>query len=135
MKLKIVASNILILCRFVLSFPLSVSVLVETIDGERFFRGLILLEELLKELYAIAHTKARLFALQKLARLQSQANKSNHTTKTKMKISMKTEGEGEGEDEGENQSDQPIASSPTDHTTESHQPTDDTQLAQEESLP
>jgi hypothetical protein len=45
-------------------------------DGERFFRGLILLEELLKELYAIAHTKARLFALQKLARLQQQAEKS-----------------------------------------------------------
>jgi len=50
--------------------PQQTSLNVETLEGERFFRGLILLEEFLKEYSAIAHTKARLFALQKLARLQ-----------------------------------------------------------------
>lgn len=57
-------------CVSLVSLPLS-SGSVETMEGERFFRGLILLEELLKEMFAIAQTKARLYALQKIARLHA----------------------------------------------------------------
>jgi hypothetical protein len=40
-----------------------------TVDGEPFLRGVIVLEEFLKELYAISCSKARLLALRELARL------------------------------------------------------------------
>lgn len=42
-------------------------------ETERFFQNLIVLEEFLKELMAIAETKTRLYALAKLARIEEES--------------------------------------------------------------
>lgn len=45
---------------------------METLDGEKFLQGFIVLEEFLKEWISISDSKSRLYAMQHLARLQSQ---------------------------------------------------------------